>query len=74
MSESDVNLLGLPRRELEQFFASIGEKPFRARQLMKWFYSRGVIDPAQMTDLGLALRHDLACRPYSQSRSRRTGP
>jgi 23S rRNA (adenine2503-C2)-methyltransferase len=62
MSESDVNLLGLPRRELEQFFASIGEKPFRARQLMKWFYSRGVIDPAQMTDLGLALRHDLAAR------------
>jgi 23S rRNA (adenine2503-C2)-methyltransferase len=62
MSEPDVNLLGLPRRQLEEFFVSIGEKPFRARQLMKWLYCRGVLDPSQMTDLGLALRHDLAIR------------
>jgi 23S rRNA (adenine2503-C2)-methyltransferase len=62
MTESAVNLLGLPRSELEQLFVSIGEKPFRARQLMKWIYARGVLDPAQMTDLGIALRHDLAAR------------
>lgn len=62
MEESSVNLLGLPRRELERFFAGIGEKPFRARQLMQWVYARGVLDPAQMTDLGLALRHELAVR------------
>ncbi|GMW06994.1 MAG: 23S rRNA (adenine(2503)-C(2))-methyltransferase RlmN [Gammaproteobacteria bacterium] len=57
-----ISLIGLPRRDLEQFFAGIGEKPFRARQLMKWIYGRGVLDPAQMTDLGIALRHDLAAR------------
>ncbi len=62
MSEPAVNLLGLPRRDLERFFVGIGEKPFRARQLMKWLYGRGVLDPAQMTDLGVALRHDLATR------------
>jgi 23S rRNA (adenine2503-C2)-methyltransferase len=62
VSESAVNLLGVPRHELEQLFVSIGEKPFRARQLMKWIYGRGVLDPAQMTDLGLALRHELAMR------------
>lgn len=62
MSDPSVNLLGLPRRDLERFFTEIGEKAFRARQLMKWIYSRGVLDPAQMTDLGIALRHDLAMR------------
>jgi 23S rRNA (adenine2503-C2)-methyltransferase len=62
MTESPVNLLGLPRRELEAFFVSVGEKPFRARQLMKWIYGHGVLDPAQMTDLGVALRRELAAR------------
>ncbi len=62
MTESSVNLLGVPRRELEQLFVSIGEKPFRARQIMKWIYARGVLDPAQMTDLGVALRQELAVR------------
>jgi 23S rRNA (adenine2503-C2)-methyltransferase len=62
MSEPSVNLLGLPRRELEAFFASIGEKPFRARQLMKWLYARNVQEPARMTDLSVALRSDLAAR------------
>lgn len=57
-----MNLLGLPRRDLEAFFVSLGEKPFRARQIMRWVYGRGVLDPAQMTDLGLALRSDLAVR------------
>jgi len=62
MMEPAVNLLGLPRRDLEALFVSIGEKPFRARQLMKWLYGRGVLDPAQMTDLGVALRSELAAR------------
>jgi 23S rRNA (adenine2503-C2)-methyltransferase len=40
-----VNLLGLPRTELEAFVAErLGAKPFRARQLMKWIYRRGVAD------------------------------
>jgi 23S rRNA (adenine2503-C2)-methyltransferase len=62
MTEAGFNLLGLPRRELESLFVSIGEKPFRARQLMRWIYGHGVLDPTQMTDLGLALRQELAVR------------
>ena len=45
-----LNLLGL------EWFASIGEKPFRARQLMQWVYQRGVTDFDAMTDLSKALR------------------
>ncbi|MCC7198176.1 MAG: 23S rRNA (adenine(2503)-C(2))-methyltransferase RlmN [Gammaproteobacteria bacterium] len=55
-----VNLLGLPRRELEEFVATIGAKPFRARQLMKWIYRRGESDFAKMTDLAKDFRAQLA--------------
>jgi 23S rRNA (adenine2503-C2)-methyltransferase len=52
-----VNLLGLPRQELESFVASrLGAKPFRARQLMKWIYRRGVADFAAMSDLAKDFR------------------
>ncbi|MEZ5741359.1 MAG: 23S rRNA (adenine(2503)-C(2))-methyltransferase RlmN [Burkholderiaceae bacterium] len=39
-----------------------GAKPFRARQLMRWLYQRGVTDFAQMTDLAKAFRQTLADR------------
>jgi 23S rRNA (adenine2503-C2)-methyltransferase len=52
--------IGLPRQELEQAFAALGEKPFRARQVMRWMYGRGVLDPAAMTDLSGHLRDVLA--------------
>ena len=55
-----TNLLGLTRSELEAFVAGLGEKPFRARQLMKWMYRRGVGDIAAMTDLGKGFRERLA--------------
>ncbi len=55
-----VNLLGLTRSELEAFAISIGEKPFRARQLMKWLYKRSVADFGQMTDLAKEFRGRLA--------------
>jgi 23S rRNA (adenine2503-C2)-methyltransferase len=55
-----VNLLGLPRAELEAFVAErLGAKPFRARQLMKWIYRRGVADFAAMTDLSQDFRSQL---------------
>ncbi len=54
-----TNLLGLSQDELEQWFVSIGEKPFRGRQLMQWVYQRGVTDFAAMTDLSKALRAKL---------------
>ena len=54
-----TNLLGLAHGELEQWFVELGEKPFRARQLMQWIYQRGVTDFADMTDLSKALRAKL---------------
>ena len=36
-----VNLLGLPLGKLEDFFDSIGEKKFRATQLIKWIHQEG---------------------------------
>jgi 23S rRNA (adenine2503-C2)-methyltransferase len=51
-----VNLFDLARPALREFFAAIGERPYRATQLMKWMYHRGVTDVAQMTDLARDLR------------------
>jgi 23S rRNA (adenine2503-C2)-methyltransferase len=56
-----VNLLGLPRAELEAFVAArLGAKPFRARQLMKWIYRRGAADFSAMTDLSQDFRSQLS--------------
>jgi 23S rRNA (adenine2503-C2)-methyltransferase len=56
-----VNLLGLPRAELEAFVAArLGAKPFRARQLMKWIYRRGAADFSAMTDLAQDFRARLS--------------
>ncbi|MGD8533200.1 MAG: 23S rRNA (adenine(2503)-C(2))-methyltransferase RlmN [Gammaproteobacteria bacterium] len=60
MSDQRVNLLGLPRPDLEAFFVELGEKPFRARQIMNWIYRRGVGDFEEMTDLSQKLRQRLA--------------
>ena len=61
MSSERVNLLGLPRAELETFVAArLGAKPFRARQLMKWIYRRGAADFSSMTDLAHEFRAQLA--------------
>jgi 23S rRNA (adenine2503-C2)-methyltransferase len=57
-----VNLLDLNRRDLEAFFVALGEKPFRATQLMKWLYHERVTDFAAMTNLSKALRERLAER------------
>ena len=55
-----VNLLGLARPRLESFFEALGERPFRARQVLKWIHARGASDFEPMTDLGRALRQRLA--------------
>ena len=55
-----VNLLDLDRTRLEDFFeAELGEKRFRAHQVMKWMYHRHVTAFAEMTDLGKGLRAKL---------------
>jgi 23S rRNA (adenine2503-C2)-methyltransferase len=51
-----VNLLDFDLPGLVAFFESIGEKPFRARQVLQWLHQRGADDFEQMTDLAKSLR------------------
>jgi 23S rRNA (adenine2503-C2)-methyltransferase len=51
-----INLLGMTLKEIEDFFASIYQKPFRAKQLIKWIHQRGVSDFNLMTDFSKELR------------------
>jgi 23S rRNA (adenine2503-C2)-methyltransferase len=61
VSSDRVNLLGLPRAQLETFVATrLGAKPFRARQLMKWIYRRGAADFSTMSDLAQEFRARLS--------------
>lgn len=57
--DNKVDLLGMDRSALEAFFQSIGEKPFRATQIMKWIHQFGVSDFDEMTNLSKALREKL---------------
>jgi 23S rRNA (adenine2503-C2)-methyltransferase len=54
------NLLDLSPDALLQYFAALGEKPFRARQVSRWIHQRLVGDVAAMTDLARPLRERLA--------------
>ncbi len=54
-----TNLLGLSREKMEAFFVSIGEKPFRAQQLLKWIHHHGVNNFDEMTNVSKALRERL---------------
>ncbi|MGO2714155.1 23S rRNA (adenine(2503)-C(2))-methyltransferase RlmN [Pseudomonas helleri] len=54
-----TNLLGLTQPEMEKFFDSIGEKRFRAGQVMKWIHHFGVDDFDAMTNVSKALRDKL---------------
>ncbi|MGK8265741.1 23S rRNA (adenine(2503)-C(2))-methyltransferase RlmN [Moraxella nonliquefaciens] len=54
-----TNLLGMSKDELSQFFVDMGEKSFRATQVMKWIYQFGVTDFFEMTNLSKALQAKL---------------
>ncbi len=54
-----INLLDFDRKGLQAFFAGLGEKPFRATQLLKWIYQEGVVDFDDMTNLSKSLRQYL---------------
>jgi 23S rRNA (adenine2503-C2)-methyltransferase len=55
-----VNLLGLSAPELATACAAWGQKPFRARQLMRWLHQRGAADFSSMTDLARDFREVLS--------------
>ncbi|MGH8473667.1 MAG: bifunctional tRNA (adenosine(37)-C2)-methyltransferase TrmG/ribosomal RNA large subunit methyltransferase RlmN, partial [Gammaproteobacteria bacterium] len=51
-----TDLLGLDRHALEGFFTGIGERPFRAAQIMKWLHQQGVAEFQAMSNLAKTLR------------------
>lgn len=55
-----INLLGLDTKSLQDFFVNIGEKPYRAEQLLKWVHFNGKNNFADMTNLSKSLRQNLA--------------
>lgn len=54
-----INLLDFDRKSMEGFFIELGEKPFRAQQLLKWIHQLGVVDFEQMSNLSKILREKL---------------
>ncbi|MFM9835747.1 MAG: 23S rRNA (adenine(2503)-C(2))-methyltransferase RlmN [Methylophilaceae bacterium] len=54
-----VNLLDFNQSQLADYFTSIGEKPFRAKQLMRWMHHFGETDINNMTDIAKTLREKL---------------
>ena len=59
VAPTKTNLLGLTQKGLEDFFVSIGEKKFRAQQMMKWIHHFGVADFDEMTNISKVLREKL---------------
>src|SRR5699024_5824289 len=54
-----TNLYSLTFDDLKEFCASIGEKPYRATQIMKWLYHKGVRSIDEMTDVSKKTREKL---------------
>ena len=58
-----INLKDLTIEELKNFLVSLGEKPFRAKQIFSWLH-KGVEDFDEMTDISVSLRNKLAGVSY----------
>jgi 23S rRNA (adenine2503-C2)-methyltransferase len=54
-----VNLLDYNYKQMRQLMSDIGEKPFRAQQLMQWIHQAGITDFAEMTNLSKSFRQHL---------------
>lgn len=61
-TDSLIDLKNLTPEELVDFLAGMGKEKFRAEQIMRWIYQRGVDDFTGMTDLAKAFREELARR------------
>ncbi|MEX3823952.1 23S rRNA (adenine(2503)-C(2))-methyltransferase RlmN [Paraburkholderia sp. BR14262] len=61
-SSSTVNLLDLDAQGLVAYCESLGEKPFRAKQLQRWIHQYNAADFDGMTDLAKSLREKLKGR------------
>src|SRR5688572_3503834 len=54
-----VNFYDLTQEELEAYLTGNGKERFRAQQLYRWVYQRGITDPAQMSNLAKDFRSEL---------------
>ncbi|MBI3582762.1 MAG: 23S rRNA (adenine(2503)-C(2))-methyltransferase RlmN [Nitrospinae bacterium] len=54
-----INLKNLSLQEIEGLVESLGEKPYRARQIYEWVFQKDVSDIGEMTNLSLNLREQL---------------
>lgn len=64
MSQPLTDLKNLTLDDLTAFVSGLGKERFRASQLIRWIYRRGVTSFADMTDLSKELRADLATRAW----------
>lgn len=62
MASDLINLLDFSSEQLIDYCGELGEKPFRAKQLLRWIHQFGVSEFDQMTDLAKSLREKLATR------------
>ena len=61
-SMNPANLIGQNTAQLEQTLASLGQKPFRGRQIAQWIYRKGAASFDEMSNLGRELRDQLAAQ------------
>lgn len=59
MTQSIINLLDLNRQDMQNFFAELGEKPYRAQQVLQWLHQYGVSHIDDMTNISKTLREHL---------------
>lgn len=67
--QQKVNLLGLSPQKMKDFFVEMGEKPFRAQQILKWIHQVGIEDFDDMSNVSKAMREKLkevACVEYPE--------
>lgn len=55
-----TNLIGFTLNQLQIFIQDLGQKPFRAQQIMHWLYKKNVLSLDQMSNLPDAFRAQLA--------------
>ncbi|MBN1197869.1 MAG: 23S rRNA (adenine(2503)-C(2))-methyltransferase RlmN [Bacteroidales bacterium] len=66
------DIRSLSREEIEAFFSSIREKPFRAKQVYEWLWKKGCPSFQEMSNLPLPLRNKLT-ETFSLEGIRETG-
>ncbi len=62
-----TDLRNLTQEDLVCYVESLGQPPFRARQIMSWLYRPGIVEFSQMTDLAKKFRSILSENAYISS-------